>query len=51
MTANELRILKMLADSADGTTDALLAVHGFNLDVLIRIVSADFATATPSARS
>jgi hypothetical protein len=47
MTADELRVLDMLAGSADGSTDALLAAHGFELDVLIRIVSADFATATP----
>jgi hypothetical protein len=47
MTADELRLLDMLAGSADGSTDALLAAHGFKLDVLIRIASADFATATP----
>ena len=47
MTAAERRLLEMLAGSADGTTDALLTAHGFKLDVLISIVTAEFATATP----
>jgi hypothetical protein len=47
MTDEERRLLEMLAGSADGTTDALLTAHGFKLDVLIRIVSAGLATATP----
>ena len=47
MTDEECRLLELLAGSADGTTDALLTVHGFKLDVLISIVSAEFATATP----
>jgi hypothetical protein len=45
MTADERRLLEMLAGSTDGTTDALLTAHGFKLDVLIIIVSAGLATA------
>jgi hypothetical protein len=47
MTDEESRLLEMLAGSADGSTDALLRSHGFKLDVLISLVSAEFATATP----
>jgi hypothetical protein len=47
MTADDRRLLEMLAGSEDGTTDALLSAHGFKLDVLISIVSAELATATP----
>jgi hypothetical protein len=39
--------LELLAESAEGCTDALLTAHGFKLDVLISIVSAGLATATP----
>jgi hypothetical protein len=39
--------LELLAGSADGCTDALLTAHGFKLDVLISLVSAEFATAQP----
>jgi hypothetical protein len=46
MTADERRLLDLLAGSADGATDAMLTAHGFKLDVLISIVSAAFATAT-----
>ena len=47
MTANDRRLLELLAESAEGCTDAVLTAHGFTLDVLISIVSAEFATATP----
>jgi hypothetical protein len=47
MTDEEHRLLLVLAGGADGSTDALLRAHGFKLDVLIRLVSAEFATATP----
>jgi hypothetical protein len=47
MTADERRLLEMVAGSTEGTTDALLTAHGFDLDVLISIVSGGFATATP----
>jgi hypothetical protein len=36
---------ELLAGSADGCTDALLTGQGFKLDVLISIVSSEFATA------
>ena len=36
----------MLAKEADGCTDALLTAHGFKLDVLISIASAELATVT-----
>jgi hypothetical protein len=47
MAAHERCLLKLLAKSADGCTDALLTAEGFKLDVLISIVSAKFATAQP----
>jgi hypothetical protein len=47
MTNDERRLLELLAGSADGCTDALLTAQGFKLDVLISIVSAEFATAQP----
>jgi hypothetical protein len=47
MTTDERRLLELLAASADGKTDAQLTASGFKLDVLISIVSAAFATATP----
>jgi hypothetical protein len=47
MTADERRLLELLAGSADGCTDAALAAQGFKLDVLISIASAEFATAQP----
>jgi hypothetical protein len=47
MTDEERRLLEMLAAAEDGCTDALLTALGFKLDVLISIVSAEFATATP----
>jgi hypothetical protein len=39
------RLLELLSESEDGCTDALLQAHGFKLDVLISIVSAELATA------
>jgi hypothetical protein len=47
VTADDRRLLELLAASEDGCTDDLLLAHGFKLDVLISIVSAEFATATP----
>jgi hypothetical protein len=47
MTDDERRLLELLVQSADGCTDALLTAQGFKLDVLIGIVSAEFATAQP----
>jgi hypothetical protein len=47
LTADECRLLVLLGGSADGCTDALLTAQGFKLDVLISVVSAGFATATP----
>jgi hypothetical protein len=36
MTADECRLLELLAESADGTTDALLVAHGFEFDLMLR---------------
>jgi hypothetical protein len=47
MTTDERRLLELLAESPEGCTDALLTARGFKLDVLISIVSAELATATP----
>jgi hypothetical protein len=45
MTDDERRLLELLAESADGCTDALLRAHGFTLEVIINIVSTGLATA------
>jgi hypothetical protein len=47
MSDDERRLLELLAGSADGTTDAQLTASEFKIDVLISIVSAEFATAQP----
>jgi hypothetical protein len=47
MTPDERRLLELLAESAEGCTDALLMARGFKLDVLISVVRAEFATAKP----
>jgi hypothetical protein len=39
MTDDERRLLEMLAGSADGTTDALLAAHGFDFDLVACLVA------------
>jgi hypothetical protein len=46
MTANERRMLEMLAASG-GCTDALLVAHGFDFDLMARMVRERLATATP----
>jgi hypothetical protein len=47
MTDDEHRLLEMLAARADGTTDALLVAHGFDFDLISRLVRERLATATP----
>jgi hypothetical protein len=47
MTDDERRLLKMLAESADGCTDALLVAHGIDFDLMLRLVRERLATATP----
>ena len=47
MTADERRLLELLVASHEGATDASLLAHGLKLDMLISIVSAGLATATP----
>jgi hypothetical protein len=47
MTDDERRLLELLAASADGTTDALLVAHGFDFDLIARLVREGLATATP----
>jgi hypothetical protein len=47
MTADERRLLELLAGSANGTTDALLLAHGFDVDLMARLVRERLATATP----
>ena len=47
MTDDERRLLEMLAGSADGTTDTLLVAHGFDFDLMARLVRERLATATP----
>jgi hypothetical protein len=47
MTADERRLLELLAGSADGSTDALLVAHGFDFDLMARLVRERLATATP----
>jgi hypothetical protein len=50
LTDHERRLLELLAKSADGCTDASLTAQGFKRDVLISVVSADFATAQPERK-
>jgi hypothetical protein len=47
VTADERRLLELLTASADGTTDALLVAHGFDFDLMARLVRERLATATP----
>ena len=47
MTADERRFLKLLTDSEDGCTTALLVAHGFGFDLMVAVVKAGLATATP----
>jgi hypothetical protein len=47
LTADERRLLEMLAESADGCTDALLVAHGFDFDLMLRLVRERLATSTP----
>jgi hypothetical protein len=47
MTEDERHLLELLAGSADGTTDALLVAHGFEFDLMARLVRERLATATP----
>jgi hypothetical protein len=44
MTADERRLLELLAGSVDGSTDALLREHGFTLEAMADMVRAGFAT-------
>jgi hypothetical protein len=45
MTADERRLLDLLAGAEDGCTDALLFTHGFALEVVFNLVKAGLATA------
>jgi hypothetical protein len=45
MTANEGRLLELLAASEEGCTDALLFAHGLGLEVIFNVVKAGLATA------
>ena len=47
MTDHERSLLELLALSADGTTDALLVAHGFDFDLMARLVRERLATAPP----
>jgi hypothetical protein len=44
MTADERRLLELLAATEDGCTDALLLAHGFTLEVIFNVVKAGLAT-------
>jgi hypothetical protein len=45
--AHEHRLLAMLAESVDGCTDVLLVAHGFDFELMARLVRERLATATP----
>jgi hypothetical protein len=45
MTADERRMLALLAASADGCTESLLLAHGLALELINGIVGAGLATA------
>jgi hypothetical protein len=47
MSTDERRLLELLAGSADGSTDAVLVAHGFDSDLMARLVRERLATATP----
>jgi hypothetical protein len=47
MTADERRLLELLAASLNGATDALLIASGFKLDLMVGLVRRGFATAQP----
>jgi hypothetical protein len=46
MTADERRLLDLLAASDDGCTEAILLAHGFARELIDSFVSAGLATAT-----
>jgi hypothetical protein len=50
MSTDERRLLELLAGSEDGSTDALLVAHGFDSDLMARLVRERLATATSQAR-
>jgi hypothetical protein len=41
----------LLADSADGCTEAIMVAHGFTVDMLVELINAGLATASADARS
>ena len=47
LSADQRRILRLLADSSHGCTEAILLAHGFTIEMLIVLVRDGFATATP----
>jgi hypothetical protein len=44
-SATRRRALELLAGSRDGMTDAMLAAHGFTVDMLAEMIRAGLATA------
>jgi hypothetical protein len=44
-TADERRLLELLAASEDGATEALVAAHGFAAELVVGLVRAGLATA------
>jgi hypothetical protein len=49
--AKRRRALELLADSADGCTEAIMVAHGFTVDMLVELINAGLATASADARS
>ncbi len=47
MSDDERRLLTLLAEAADGCTDAFLVGQGFDFDLMARLVRERLATATP----
>jgi hypothetical protein len=47
MTADERRLLEMLAASPDGCTDAVLAAQDFAFDLVVEALRDGLATAEP----
>jgi hypothetical protein len=43
--AKRRRALELLADSADGCTEAIMVAHGFTVDMLVELINAGLATA------
>jgi hypothetical protein len=47
VTADERRLLELLAENLNGATDALLKGYGFKLEMMVGLVDRGLVTASP----